>query len=269
MEKACIQNLALIITEDCNLNCRHCMRGKKCQKVMSNEVIEATLKQCKYIRNLCICGGEPLMNLEPLFHIIDCLLKYDIRVDEISYTINGTIYKEGFISLLKKINDKLKDGSTIAISYDVYHIEEIKKRNLKEAYIENVKRYAETPYFIGLKRYNHKLRLFNEGNARLLDPNLTVDLKPVDYAMTYVNHNKHKLDLSGYCYIGPIVSISVDGYITECDASFENQRTKFNYGNVLVDSIIEVIKTKTPIVTPRKYNHKVRKIIYDFHHYNK
>lgn len=75
MEKACIQNLGLIITEDCNLDCRHCLRGKKCQKVMSKEVIEATLNQCKYIRNLCLCGGEPFMHLEPLVHIVDTILK--------------------------------------------------------------------------------------------------------------------------------------------------------------------------------------------------
>lgn len=268
MEKACIQNLGLMITEDCNLDCRHCMRGKKCARYMSKEVIEATLSQCKYIRNLCICGGEPLMHLEPLSYIIDCILKYNIRVDEISYTINGTIYKEEFITLLKRISNKLKDGTTLAISYDIYHLEEIAKHNLTEIYFENIKRYAKTPYFIGLKRLNHNLRLFNEGNAALLDPNSTIDLRPIDYAMTYVGHSKHKLDLNGYCYIGPLISISVDGNITECDASFENQKTKFNYGNVLTDSIVEVIKKKTPIVTPHKYSRKVKKIIYDFHHYN-
>ena len=269
MEKACIQNLALIVNEDCNLDCRHCMRGKKCQRYMSNEVIEAALNQCTFIRNLCICGGEPLMYLEPIIHIIDIILKNKIIVDEISLTINGTMYKEEFIDLLRSINDKLRDGSTIAISYDKYHIEEIKKRRLKDAYIENVKKYAETPYFIGLKRLNSKQKLFRERNASALDEDLTIDLRPISYAMTYVGKNKHKLDLNGLCYIGPLVSISVDGFITECDASFENQRTKFNYGNVLTDSIVEVIKTKTPIYKPRIYSRKVKKIAYDFHHYNK
>lgn len=269
MEKACIQNLGLIITEDCNLDCRHCLRGKKCQKCMSKEVIEATLNQCIYIRNLCLCGGEPLMHLEPIIHIIETILKKYIIVDEISIVINGTIYREDFISLLKRINNKLKDGTKIAISHDKYHIEEIKKRGLKETYIENIKKYLETPYFIGIKRLDPKLKLFNEGNAILLNSNLTVDLKPIDYAMTYVGNNKHKLDLNGLCYIGPIVSISVDGNITECDASFENQRTKYNYGNVLTDSIVEVIKTKTSVVNSIIYSLKVRKIAYNHQHYNK
>lgn len=269
MEKACIQNLGLMITEDCNLDCRHCMRGKKCQTYMSKGVIEATLKQCIYIRNICLCGGEPLMHLEPIYHIIDCILKYNIRVDEISLTINGTIYTMEFMDLLKGFNSHLKDGFTIAISYDKYHLEEIKRLGLLEAYKENIVKYSETPYFIGLNTLNKNLKLFKEGNAESLDEDKTIDLRPISYAMTYIGKSKHKLDLNGLCYIGPLVSISAYGNITECDASFEHQRTKFNYGNVLTDSIVEVISKKTPIYKPREYSRKVKKIVYDFHHYNK
>lgn len=269
MEKACIQNLGLIITEDCNLDCRHCLRGKKCQKVMSKEVIEATLNQCKYIRNLCLCGGEPFMHLEPLVHIVDTILKNNILVDQISIISNGTIYQEDFITILKKVQEKLRDGIFIGISFDKYHFEEIKKRDLKKVFVENIKRFQDSPFCIGEKILDPKVKLFNEGNAATLDPDLTVDLRPVDYAMTYVGNNKHKLDLNGLCYIGPLISISVDGFITECDASFENQRTKFNYGNVLTDSIVEVIKTKTHIVNPIIYSFKVRKISYKYRHYNK
>ncbi len=269
MEKACIQNLALIVNEDCNLDCRHCLRGKKCQRCMSKEVIEETFNQVAYVHNLCLCGGEPLMNLEPIINIIDIILQKKIIVDQVSMVINGTIYKKEFIDMLYLLKNKLRDGVIINISYDKYHIEEIEKRHLKEAYLENLKRYADTPYFGGLRRLDPKLKLFNEGNATNLDPSLTIDLRPVGYAMTYIGNNKYKLDLNGYCYIGPLVTISVDGIITEGDASFENQKTKFNYGNVLTDSIVEVVKTKTPIYNPIIYRYKVKKIAYDFTHYNK
>ena len=43
MNKLRIQNLALIVTEKCNLNCAHCLRGGCSDKVMSDEVIKATL----------------------------------------------------------------------------------------------------------------------------------------------------------------------------------------------------------------------------------
>lgn len=275
MEKACIQNLALIVSEDCNLDCRHCMRGCKNHKYMSNEVIEATLSQCQYITNLCICGGEPLMSLEPLINIVETILKNKVHVDQISIITNGTIYKEEFINLLNRIAKYLRDGIFLEVSYDIFHLEEINRLHLKEAYIENIKKYAKMPYFNGLRPLNLKYslfaqyKLFNEGNAANLDPRYTIDLRPIGYAMTYIGKNKHKLDLNGYCYIGPLVAISCDGNITECDASFINQQTKYNYGNVLVDSIVEVIKTKTPIITPHKYRRKVKKLAYDFNHYQK
>ena len=45
MRKVVIMNLGMIVTEKCNLDSQHCMRGKKCDKKMSDEVIEATLSQ--------------------------------------------------------------------------------------------------------------------------------------------------------------------------------------------------------------------------------
>ncbi len=269
MERICIQNLGLVITEDCNLDCRHCLRGKKCQKVMSKEVIEATLNQCAYIRNLCLCGGEPFMHLEPIIHIVDTILKNKIIVDQVSIITNGTVYKEGFITVLKKIKDKIRDGVFIGISYDKYHFEEIINRGLKEVYIENFKKYSSSPFAVGPKILDPKVKLFNEGNAKLLDSNLTVDLKPVDYAVTYIGYCNWKLDLNGYCYIGPLLAVSVDGNITECDASFENQKTTYNYGNVLRDSLAETIKAKAPISNPLIYRYKTKRIAYKYRHYNK
>ena len=66
MGKCYIQNLALIITNKCNLNCSHCLRGEKNDNCMSDRVIEATLDQVKSIGNLAINGGEPTLSLDRL-----------------------------------------------------------------------------------------------------------------------------------------------------------------------------------------------------------
>lgn len=47
MGKIYIQNLQLLITKSCNLNCVHCMRGKQEQLSISDEIIEKTLQQVK------------------------------------------------------------------------------------------------------------------------------------------------------------------------------------------------------------------------------
>ena len=70
--------------------------------------------------------------------------------------------------------------------------------------------------------------------------------------ITYLkNKSSNKIKL---CNIGPLLTINADGIITECDASFENQEKKYNYGNVLTDSIEEVALEKGTILTPRKWD---------------
>lgn len=83
-------------------------------------------------------------------------------------------------------------------------------------------------------------KLFREGNATNLDEKLTIPLKPLPVVMTYVSGLK-KLDIeNGVCNIGPCITVNVNGTITECNASMENQETLYNYGNILTDSIEEI-----------------------------
>ena len=52
MSNIYVENLAMIITEQCNLECEHCLRGQCSNRVMSDDVIEATLDQIVSIVNL-------------------------------------------------------------------------------------------------------------------------------------------------------------------------------------------------------------------------
>ena len=81
MKKCYIQNLALNITDNCNLECSHCLRGKSCNNNMSDDVIEATLSQVKGIGNLSINGGEPTLAIGQIEKIIDYILKNNILIE--------------------------------------------------------------------------------------------------------------------------------------------------------------------------------------------
>ena len=78
MRKVVIMNLEMIVTNKCNLDCCHCMRGQKCDNSMGNEVIEATLGQVIAIHNLGICGGEPTLAVD----VIENHWKVTIERDE-------------------------------------------------------------------------------------------------------------------------------------------------------------------------------------------
>ena len=271
MNKCYIQNLALNITDNCNLECSHCLRGKSCNNNMSDDVIEATLSQVKGIGNLSINGGEPTLAIGQIEKIIDYILKNNILIEEFTTTINGTIYSEKLLRLLEVMNNYIGEEevlSMFAVSLDKYHLKELERLELLDRFRENVIKYNESKYFYGLR--DIYVKLFREGRATELDKNITVPLRPMDVFITYVD-KKRKFDReNGLCNIGPLITIGTNGNITECDASIEHQNTIYNYGNVLNESIEENVLRRGKLFTnPKKFEKKAAKVITKYSTYEK
>ena len=189
MDKISVQNLAMIVTEMCNLNCAHCLRGGCSTKMMSDEVIEKTLSQFSSIGNLAICGGEPTYAIRQLEKIFSYIIDNHIVVNQVTLVINGTRYTEDFLKVLGYIEEYInyrklsKSLTTFAISWDKFHYGEVERLGLLEEYKENIEKYAETKFFDGFQRLFGKL--IREGNACNLDPNLTSPLKPMQSYIAY------------------------------------------------------------------------------------
>ena len=280
--KMIVNVLGMIITENCNLECEHCLRGCRSKKTMSTDVIEATLDNFDYIETLSICGGEITLALDVVEKIIDYIIRKQILVGEITYTINGTIYSKRFLDLIDYSNGYLisdgntKDRTSFAISWDGFHHKEIRRLGIEDEYLENVKQYSESPYYYGVRRLEQKL--FREGRAKNLPEDITVPLRPMDIYMTYYVKYKNKLGMlrnkfdreNGNCIMGPIITVNPDGIVTECDASIEHQSTIYNYGNVLEESIEDIMLRKQAIiVNPREINRKMFKELKRYTTYNK
>lgn len=274
--------LGMIVTEKCNLDCEHCLRGCKSNKVMSDEVIEATLSNFDYIETLAICGGEVTLDLDVVEKVIDYIIKHQIIVGDITYTINGIIYSKRFLDLIDYSNQYLiSDGNTcnrtnFAISWDSYHYSEVKRLGIEKQYLDNISKYSESPYYFGVRRLEQKL--FREGRAESLSDEITVPLRPMDVYMTYYTKYKNKLGMirrrfdrdNGDCFMGPVITVNVDGIVTECDASIDHQRTIYNYGNVLYESIEDIMLRKNAVVVkPREISKKMLKELIRYTTYNK
>ena len=274
--------LGMIITERCNLSCEHCLRGECSCKTMSDEVVEATLSQFDYIQTLSICGGEVTLAEDVIEKIINYIIEKNIVVGEITYTLNGTIYSENFLELLSYsnqylINDGDKENRTsFAISWDVFHHNEVKRLGMEDEYVDNVKRYAGSSFYYGLRGLDKKL--FREGRAEDLPIELTVPLRPMNYYMTYYIKCRNKLGIlksvfdreQGSCIMGPIITVNPDGIVTECDASIEHQKTLYNYGNVLEESIEDILLRRSIILTkPKEINKRMFKELKRYTTYNK
>lgn len=237
MNKIMIRHLAMIITENCNLNCEMCLRGQGRNCYMSDEVIEATLSQFKHIRVLTLSGGEPLLALKQIEKIIMYIIKHNIIVDHLDFVINGTIYSKDFIDILylydKKTN--FERDINISISKDKYHEAEIERLNLMQKYLFNISLYKESKYFNDFHEIDEK-RIIRQGNAENLDDKLTIPFEPLmPNSYTYIKYLKdpHYISCS---------AVNAKGIITEIDASYINQETIYNYGNVLNESIESAIK---------------------------
>lgn len=268
MDKVYIQNLAMITTNNCNLNCGHCLRGCKNNKNMSEEVIAAALSQTVAICNLGITGGEITLALETLENIFHYIVDNQIFINHVTITINGMEYSLDFLKLLNYINqyiNEYKSGVCVSfeISKDIYHQQELERLNMVEVYNENVKKYAKSKYFYGLRELDSRMKLFREGNAKNLSQDLTSDLKPMDVVVTYVGKFS-RFNKNGLCNIGPFVTVNPDGIITECDASIEHQQTLYNYGNVFNDTFEEVALKRGRILKPRKWYKETARIMKEY-----
>lgn len=260
MRKIYAQNLSLIITERCNFNCAHCMRGESSNKVMSDDVISATLDQFEYIQNLTICGGEITLALNTLEKVFSYIIFNHIKIDMVNMVINGSIYSEKFLTLLDymeryiNLNNRRGNQSVVnfVVSWDDYHYNEADRLGILSSYLENIKKYKLNTHFKGLQKLGNKL--FAEGNALKLDSSMLSVMKPITPQVTYVGRFNRFDMKNGRCNIGPSIAVNVDGVITECDASTLNQNTIYNYGNVLCDSIEDVSLGRGVLVRkPRKW----------------
>lgn len=273
MGKCYIQNLGLIVTNKCNLNCAHCLRGEKNNSCISDRVVEATLDQIKGIWNLAICGGEPTLAIDRIEKIISYVIEKHIKLGELTVTINGTIYSERLLKLLDEINSYIGISSKginalLAISFDKYHLDEISRLKIEEEFYENLRKYQESKYFYGYR--NTKQKLFREGNAINLDEKLTVPLRPIKILMTYADKKRKFNPDNGLCSIGPVITINPEGIVTECDASIKNQENLYNYGNVLEKSIEDIVLEKGEVVSNiRKFERDTHRLLRKHSTYNK
>lgn len=284
MKNLYIQNLEIIITKKCNLKCAHCMRGTASNKDMSEEVIKATLQQIQSVGNLAISGGEPLLALDTLEKIFTYIIDNKIVLDEYSLVTNCTKDPKDLIKLFDYFEEYVKQTSRllrknkglIAISMDEYHYKELSKldKTSQDAVLQYIKDLSKTPYFYSFKTINKKL--FASGNALNLPSKDTVILRPMQTYICYTHKSPKFIDRfkpipkTGVCNIGPMICINPDGIITEDGASYLDQETIYNYGNVKDIAIEQAcLNHGAKVIRPNSWYRKTGREIKKYSNYNK
>ena len=257
MERLYIQTLGIVVTEECNMNCAHCLRGEKGKHKIEDYIIEEIFNQVDAIGHLAICGGEPTLAVDRIAKIIDIAIRKNVLIDGFSTIINGLYYSKPFLDQLEYIESYLNlisrdDGihTTFNISDDEYHKKELEKYGMLEKYYQNIEMYQRSPYFGQMQGLT--TGLIKEGNAKNLN---NPDIKD------FVPSQWYRTDFGGMTNVGSLITIDTYGNITECDASIKDQQGKYNYGNVLCDSIIDVCKKRAKVLDNNEWKKKCLKKI--------
>lgn len=252
MKKLNVNYMYLEITRRCTLECAHCMRGNRENTDMSYEIIDNCLKDVSHIHELDLGGGEPLLVPQKIDEIINKIKAYNIRVDKISFTTNGTVLTPRVVDVLKRLSEVAP--LNVRLSHDKFHILELYLKKLSELVDRNNRDFTE------LLGYNPKEKDFamDDGIIQRLGraKKLTQDevdaingwLSPTYYHLTSCGPNNldvikmYDWDKDVVQVCGSVV-VSATGYLTQMDKEYEHEDEGPIFGiNVRDKSLLDAVK---------------------------
>ncbi len=239
MKKIYLNNLEMTLTERCNFQCAHCMRGTASNEDMSVETMRKVFNRLSLVGNLSVCGGEPFVD-EALFEtFVHELFRSLLPIMSLSIVTNGSNYSESIETLLNDVDEyihvffpEVDHACKVLLSKDRYHLEQLKAMRENKVYLENVTRLLNSKHFFD---YKNLVYLFDAGQAKQLTG---VEKVPL------VSHQQYYYQTWGKIFQWPMLSVLTDGTVSECDGEFEVLRRDFNYGNVHNEDLEKIIKRK-------------------------
>jgi organic radical activating enzyme len=244
--KIIINILELEVTRKCNLKCAHCLKGDACNVSMDLSTIDSVFKQVDTIETLSLCGGEPFLVPETIRYIVRKAKEYGVIINNWDLITNGTIYSDNVIDVLFELDDYCTDkddnglSGRIEISSDEFHEEAITKLGkrveliLKRNIIMNK---LLLPWYSGVRQL--KEYIVNDGRSLNLNRKKG-NIKVRKYNLTALDDE---------IKVFPCIYISTNGIVTIGTSSYENQISKYNFGNINELHILDCIKNNLGKVT--------------------
>lgn len=227
--------LSIEVTQQCNLNCEHCMKGKSRNNKITKEVVEKIFEDIIYVNTLVFTGGEISLAYDEIKMIIDIIKSKKIVVEKYQIVLNGTIYNKKMIDLL---NENFKCGE-IYISTDYFHDKSIleKYKDSVDKILFNFIKIMKEPNFEGLKYLPRKL--YDCGNATGLDNIIKVKTPSIGFISRCFNYKG-----MDFIKIGPQTCFDVFGNLTNGNNTYEINNDNY-FGNIFEESLVDLIKKNT------------------------
>lgn len=196
MERLIFTDLTFELTRRCNMRCSHCLRGDAENVDLTSMDINSVLDQTEAIGRLIVTGGEPILNLRAIQHLVNEIARRGIPLMRAQIITNALIYEERLVAIAKRLSEITRltqvhgYGNTewepwrvsIGVSLDRYHEspEICKKHYLR--YKNALKGFAE------VLKVGHGNAPRNEGRAAAL-------ADTIDYTLTAETYLLQQIEL--------------------------------------------------------------------------
>ncbi len=168
-----IDKLHLGVSRNCTLECEHCLRGDREIVNMSPFILDEISKDGLRVGNLLLTGGEPLLAIKTLEHLVELLKTKKIQANKIMLITNGTILSERVLKLLHDLQDY--SYLILKLSTDIFHELQLKQNGLWDLRERNLKKFHEE-HFYNFSEYGRedekriKHGLTGKGRAKTIMP---------------------------------------------------------------------------------------------------
>jgi hypothetical protein len=230
-----VYSLILEITRRCNIQCRHCLRGKAQSKDMSFETIRKALVGVDSIGTVTFTGGEPGLNVKAIRYFTDYIHVNRIDLGAFYVVTNGKVASRSLAEALTRLsrfcgetdrNGDLEVGGLV-MSRDNFHRElgydQTRARNF----------YGELPFYHDEERTNDIEMPISEGFA--YDNGIGVRSPDINNPVVCQDQDGVDERIEGVVYV------NVNGdVIPSCDMSYESQEND-KLGNVHEKTLLDII----------------------------
>lgn len=265
-----VHTMEVILSQKCNLACKHCLRGESTNKEITDDVLDAIFSKIHVIDSLGLGGGELTLSPTLLKKVYISLVKNDTIVYNINFTTNGTRYSEELVNILKELNRYIEDCRkkllfkdfvmepvTICFSLDNFHLSELQRVGFsREKLFENIAKFKKVFGENAIEyRYISDIDIYNTGRAK--------NLKGYDKIEEYKSMLYPISESTNSAYIGGIICFSTDGECIPVNIPF-NRENKESYGNIKYESLSTILKRMNTEQVPFfRFNSYYKKMYYD------
>lgn len=225
-----IHELVLEITRRCNIQCRHCLRGKAQAKDMTFETMHRALSGVDSIGTVTFTGGEPSLNVPFIRMFTDYIRMNQISLGGFYVVTNGKIASRSLKDALVKLSwlcDDPEEHCYLVVSQDQFH----KELGYNQWRAKDL--YSDLEFFHGDDRVRPIEFILDEGLA--FENGLGVRSADLNYPVITRDEDNVPDGIEGTVYVNVLGDV-----IPGCDMSYDNQKLE-KIGNVYVKPIIDII----------------------------